>query len=111
MHVVSTGSPDYQPRHLMEEEVFPPTVRAADDPRGKQATWSLLPVDTSHGECSQCGVVHHPDDPHNWTTLYYQYSFYAEHDRWPTVADAMSHCDEARRQAWTAALRTYGIEI
>ncbi len=60
---------------------LPPTVRAIGDPRPKDATWLLMPVNTSNGECSQCGRLHDPDIPHDRESLYYQYAFYAEHDR------------------------------
>lgn len=89
----------------------PPSIRAADDPRGKDATWMLMPVDTSHGECSQCARVHDPDQPHDQQALHWQYSFYAEHDRWPTWHDAMAHCDEQTRAAWIEALRTQGVDL
>lgn len=92
-------------------KILPPTVKAAGDPRGKEATWTLLPVDTSEGQCSQCGQPHRPDEPHNPGSLAYQYSFYAEHDRWPTWADAISHCTGEVRQAWIKALREYGVEL
>ncbi len=95
----------------LEVTVFPPTVRAAGDPRPKQATWLLMPVDTSDGRCSQCAVLHEPDQPHNQQSLAYQYAFYAEHDRWPTWADAMAHCDQETRELWTAALRERGVEV
>ena len=91
--------------------VRPPTVRAAGDPREKDATWTLMPIDTSDGKCSQCAVMHPPELPHNQESLAYQYSFYAEHDRWPTWADAMAHCDDEVREAWTVALRLQGVNI
>ena len=43
------------------------------------------------GVCQVCAVKHDPEQPHNRDSLYYQYRFYAEHKRWPTWADAMSH--------------------
>lgn len=88
-----------------------PKIRAADDPRPKDATWTLMPFDTSNGECSQCGRVHEPDQPHDAASLPYQYSFHAEHDRWPTWKDAMAHCDQNVQDAWTTALRQRGVEL
>jgi len=88
---------------------LPPTVRAAGDPRPKQATWTLLPVDTRAGACSQCGRDHDPDQPHDKMTLAYKYAFYAEHDRWPTWADAMAHCTPEVQAQWRDALRGHGI--
>ena len=90
---------------------LPPTVRMIDDPRPKKASWMMLPVDTSQGQCSQCAVVHDPAVPHDLQSLAYQYSFYAEHDRFPTWRDAMAHCDETTREMWTDALRNLGVEI
>lgn len=91
--------------------ILPPTIRVAGDPRPKEATWTLLPVDTSGGKCSQCGRPHEPDEPHDNHALAYQYSFYAEHDRWPTWRDAMAHCDPDVQDRWTVALRANGVEI
>lgn len=90
---------------------LPPTVVAMGDPRGKKATWRMLPVDTSNGECSQCGVLHEPDAPHNRDTTAYQYTFYAEHDRWPTWVDAMAHCAPEVQSAWAEKLREHGVDI
>lgn len=90
---------------------LPPTIAAAGDPRDKPATWTLMPVNTSNGECSQCGVLHHPDEPHNLQSLYYQYAFRAEHDRWPTWVDAMEHCTPETRSLWTEALRERGVDL
>jgi hypothetical protein len=88
---------------------FPPTVKQAGDPRGKQATWTLMPAPP--GVCSQCARDHEPELPHDQQSLHWQYTFYAEHDRWPTWADAMAHCDEETQRLWTAALREHGVEL
>lgn len=89
---------------------IPPTVKRLGDPR-KDASWTLTPVDTSNGECSQCGILHEPDAPHDAQSLYYQYAFYAEHDRWPSWNDAMAHCAPEVQEAWTAALREHGVDL
>lgn len=94
-----------------EVTVFPPTIKAAGDPRGQQATWTLMPVDTSDGRCSQCATKHEPEEPHNRQAIYYQYAFRAEHGRWPTWNDAIAHCSAELRQAWTDALVERGIEM
>jgi hypothetical protein len=91
--------------------VLPPTVKAAGDPRGKQATWTLMPVDTSDGKCSQCARHHDPGVPHDQQSLAYQYAFYAEHCRWPTWADAMAHCAPDVQDAWKRELRKRGVDI
>jgi hypothetical protein len=93
------------------DTVLPPTMRAVDDPRDKAATWTLMPIDISDGQCSQCAVIHEPDMPHDNQSLAYQYSFYAEHDRWPTWVDAMAHCTQDVREGWSAALRERGVDI
>lgn len=91
--------------------VFPATMKQLGDPRGGPATWTLMPVSQQNGECSQCGVLHDPEEPHDRETLYYQMAFHAEHGRWPTWRDAMAHCSAEIRAAWTAALLERGIEI
>lgn len=88
--------------------VLPPTIKQAGDPR-KDATWTMLPP--SPDVCSQCACDHEPEIPHNQQSLHYQYAFYAEHDRWPTWADAMAHCDEETQRSWRAALRGHGVEV
>lgn len=92
-------------------KVFPPTMQQAEDPRDKDATWTLLPVDTSDGRCSQCAVKHEPDEPHDAHSLAYHYSFYAEHDRWPTWTDALAHCTPEMQKRWKALLREHGVEV
>lgn len=74
----------------------------------KVGSFSLLPP--IPGVCQECAVDHAPDEPHDQQSLYYQYSFYADHDRWPTWTDAMAHCPEETRRLWTAALQARGIE-
>ncbi|MBQ8109407.1 MAG: hypothetical protein IJ124_04480 [Clostridia bacterium] len=61
------------------------------------------------GVCPVCAVKHDPAQPHNRDSLYYQYRFWAEHRRWPTWVDAMSHCDVKTRRLWTDALRERGV--
>lgn len=89
--------------------VHPPTVVQAGDPRGKQATWTLLPPPPD--VCSQCARDHDPNMPHDLQQMYYKYAFYAEHDRWPTWADAMAHCETWVQDQWREALRERGIEV
>ncbi len=61
--------------------------------------------------CQECAEKHDPAQPHNKASLYYQYSFYAKHGRFPTWADAMAHCSEEIQQAWKAELKEHGIEV
>lgn len=86
----------------------PPTVKQLGDPRGKTATWTLMPP--AEVVCSQCAVAHRPELPHNQQSLHYQYAFYAEHDRWPTWGDAMAHCAPEVQQAWRNALIERGVD-
>lgn len=58
--------------------------------------------------CPMCAKRHPPEQPHNAQSLHYQYSFYAEHNRWPTWKDAVAHCAEPIRHAWEAELRKGG---
>ena len=58
--------------------------------------------------CQECAVDHDPLLPHNAQSLYYQYSFYAEHGRWPTWKDALAHCEPEMQQFWEEALREKG---
>lgn len=73
------------------------------------ASWQLLPP--AADACQTCGhrPAHGADEPHNAQSLYYQYSFYAEHARWPTWRDAVAHCSQPVRDAWEAELRKLGV--
>lgn len=80
------------------------------DPRTPEPTgWMLLPAPP--GVCSQCGVDHEPDQPHNQQKLLYQYWFYAEHSRWPTWEDAMAHCSDEVYEMWREGLAGHGVEV
>jgi hypothetical protein len=70
--------------------------------------WHLLPVDTSQGQCSECGHKHEVASPHN-LTMYYRYSFYAKNNRWPTWADAIAHCEANLRELWKQELIARGV--
>jgi len=61
--------------------------------------------------CQTCAVKHDPAQPHNQQSLHYQYTFYKEHDRWPTWADAMAHCSEPVKAQWTKELKKHGITV
>lgn len=66
---------------------------------------------TPPGTCPMCAVEHDPEMPHNRDSLAYQYKFYDQHGRFPSWADAMAHCDQAMKEAWTAALEARGIDV
>ncbi|MHC1760551.1 MAG: hypothetical protein AB9917_13785 [Negativicutes bacterium] len=61
--------------------------------------------------CQECAVRHDPSFPHNQQSLYYQYHFFQEHDRWPTWKDAMAHCSDEMKQYWIEALKIQGVEV
>jgi hypothetical protein len=92
----------------VEVTAFPPTVKQLGDPR-KDATWQLMPAPV--GVCSQCARDHEPDVPHDQQSLHYQYTFYSEHDRWPTWDDAMAHCSADMQAQWRQGLRQHGVDI
>jgi hypothetical protein len=69
------------------------------------ANWQLMPLNTPNGECPECGKIHDATQPHNAQSLFYQYSFYGKHGRWPTWADAIAHCDADTQALWKAALK------
>ena len=75
----------------------------------RKAKFMILPPDP--GVCQECAVDHDPAQPHNRDSLHYQYSFYAKHGRWPTWADAMSHCTQEVKDMWTTALKEHGVEV
>lgn len=58
--------------------------------------------------CPICAVKHKPEQPHNCQSLYYQYNFYGKRGRWPTWADAISHCASAVQEYWKQALQDRG---
>lgn len=75
----------------------------------KIGPWTLLAPQP--GVCQTCAVDHPPTQPHNQQSIYYQYSFYADHKRWPTWSDAMAHCDEATQELWSSALKEKGVKF
>lgn len=62
-------------------------------------------------KCQECAVHHDPVLPHNKDSLFYQYHFYAEHNRWPTWKDAMAHCSQEMKDTWIKALAENGVEV
>ncbi len=63
------------------------------------------------GTCEWCAVDHKPEDPHDATSLFYQYRFYNEHGRWPDWRDAMSHCTVELVKSWSSELAKLNIDI
>lgn len=70
---------------------------------------TLLPP--GPGVCPQCAVEHEPHEAHNAQSIYYQYSFYAEHGRWPTWRDAIAHCEPDLRALWEELLLERGVTL
>lgn len=63
------------------------------------------------GTCEWCAVDHTPEQPHDATSMFYQYRFFNEHDRWPNWIDAMAHCSEETKLQWRSHLETFDIDI
>lgn len=76
-------------------------------PTGYLEEFSLLPP--TPGSCPKCAGVHGEQLPHNRDSLYYQYSFYRSHGRWPKWIDAMSHCSEQMQKFWIENLKEKGV--
>lgn len=55
--------------------------------------------------CQEGAVKHGPREPHDQTSLFYQTKFFMEHNRYPTWADAVSHCADGLKAAWTKELK------
>jgi hypothetical protein len=64
--------------------------------------WMLLLA--SPDTYPECAVAHQPDEPHNQQSLYWQLRFHQKHGRFPTWADAMSHCTPEVQEDWRAKL-------
>jgi hypothetical protein len=72
--------------------------------------FGILPL-SDKSVCQVCGVDHDPAIPHNPQSLYYAYTFYAEHQRWPTWRDAMAHCTPEVQTLWSDALIARGVKL
>lgn len=80
-----------------------------DAVKGALEGWTILPA--PEGTCPVCATQHDPEDAHNAQSLFYQYTFFGAHDRWPTWEDAMSHCTEDRKKMWREELTLRGIDV
>lgn len=69
----------------------------------------LLPA--RPGTCPECAIVHDQTQPHNQQSLYYQYHFYADNNRWPTWDDAMAHCTKEVQDIWKQELKKAGVAV
>ena len=75
----------------------------------KKTKWMLLPA--PKGTCQKCAVAHAEDQPHNQQSLFWQYWFFGQHERWPTWKDAMEHCSDETKRQWTEQLAKHGITV
>lgn len=62
-------------------------------------------------KCQTCAVDHKPEQPHDATSLYFLTKFKMENNREATWTDAMAHCEEPMKKAWTAQLNKMGIDV
>ncbi len=62
------------------------------------------PADT----CPICAVTHDVSDPHDSSSIYYQYRFYGLRGRWATWADAIAHCTPEIQRLWKSELQIKG---
>lgn len=63
------------------------------------------------GLCPICATKHDERDPHDRDSLYYQNQFRKKHKRFPTWADAMSHCTEMTKAVYREKLAKRGIAV
>jgi len=63
------------------------------------------------GVCQKCAVDHDEEMPHDQTSLYWKYWFYAQRGRWPTWSDAIADCTDEVKARWIEALKRHGIEV
>lgn len=76
---------------------------------GSAGSVMLLPA--KPGTCSECAIAHDPAQPHNATSLFYQYFFYNWHGRFPDWRDAMAHCEEHVKKHWIIELSKLGVDV
>lgn len=84
-------------------------MRTGEVIKTETALFTVMPAPA--GACPECGTKHDAAQPHNASSLHYQYTFYARHHRWPTWVDALAHCDEQTRAAWKAELIHRGVDV
>lgn len=68
---------------------------------------TLLPPPPTH--CQVCAAYHHPDEPHNLHSMYYQVKFNQEHGRAPTCDDALADCPPDVQAGVREVLRRRGL--
>ena len=72
---------------------------------------TLCDFGSPEGTCPICSTEHPEELPHNPQSLAYQYRFYDANGRFPTWRDAMSHCSDEVKEAWTSILAEKGVSI
>jgi hypothetical protein len=72
-------------------------------------TFNLLPP--KDGCCRICAIAHDDDQPHDATTFYYRFLFKNTHGRDATWSDAMLHCSQEVKDAWTSYLNSIGVDV
>ena len=72
-------------------------------------TMMMLPA--KEGTCEWCATIHDESQPHNAQSLFYQYRFYNEHNRWPTWTDAMAHGSTSNQNYWKIELERLGQKL
>lgn len=75
----------------------------------KAPTFTLLPP--AAGKCQTCAGEHDERSPHNAQSLYYQTAFNMQHGRAPNWLDAMAHCSDPIKAAWTHELEKLGVDV
>ena len=82
-------------------------MQEAKNPTQVRRKFTLLPP--SPGLCPECAVKHEPHEPHDQMSLFYQTKFNMMHGRAPTWKDAISHCSDEMKAAWTKELKKRGV--
>lgn len=73
--------------------------------------FTLFKPTPAPGQCPECAVVHPKESPHYAYGLFYQMRFKEEHGRWPSWIDAMAHCSEEIKKAFSAGLKKAGVDV
>jgi hypothetical protein len=87
----------------------PSTTIAPSDERPTEFEFEIMPA--PEGTCPECATPHEVGEPHNAQSLHYQYTFHKREGRWPTWADAMTHCSPETRETWTQGLIRAGVDV
>jgi hypothetical protein len=75
------------------------------------ATMTAMMMPAKEGTCETCATPHDAAEPHNAQSLFYQMRFHAENGRYPDWRDAMAHCDDEMKSAWTIELLAIGVDV